>query len=610
MADLIGARDVMRHRGPDDAGIIAWNGEERLTDPSAPATVALAHRRLSIIDLSDAGHQPMTNEDGSLWLTYNGEVYSFQEERPTLEAAGHRFSSHTDTETLLHLYEEHSPQKLLGRLNGMFAFALWDRRRQQLLLARDRAGKKPLYYSLLPDGSLVFASELKALRATGLIDESRIDRVALKQLWTLGYIVGERSIFEQVRRLLPGHYAIWSHGTLRLSEYWDCPFGVDERQNARPDELADELESILSDAVRLRLISDVPLGIFLSGGIDSSLIAALARRHQPDLTTYTIAFPQADFNEAPAAAAVARELAVRNHCMQVDESLQDRFGFIADCFDEPFGDASAIPTYFVSRLTRSQATVALSGDAGDELFAGYTAFQLGLRLFGERADRRRGPAPRSLREWIWHARLRRQPFPRGFSLMERLLGREAARELFTDALLSVTDDEVFAERERWFDRVRTADRLSQMQYLYLKSYLPDDILVKVDRTSMACSLEVRCPLLDYRVIEFASRLPRSAKIDARGRGKHLLRLLLERHLPAHLVDRPKQGFAAPFNHWCAGEAGAALAAAWSGLRSDFFRPGAASRLFPQGRLGPSRLQWNAFVTHRFFSTLCTSACSA
>jgi asparagine synthase (glutamine-hydrolysing) len=590
---------AVRHRGPDDAGLRLWRGGHPLED-HGQADVGLAQRRLSIIDMSPSGHQPMGNEDGTVWITYNGEFYNFQDYRAELETAGHRFRSHSDTETILHLYEQHGLPGTLKRINGMFAFALWDAHRRTLLLARDRVGKKPLYYLHRPDGTLLFASEIKALLASGLVDRTRLDETALLQFWLYGYAIGERTIYRDIRRLRPGHFATWRDGHLAEQEYWDCPFGL-EAEAARPlDDLADELDALLRDAIRLRLISDVPVGLFLSGGVDSSLIAALtARVAGPRLKSYTIGFADEAFDEAPHAAAVARHLGLENVALRVDAPKPEEIAAIARHFDEPFGDSSAVPTWQVAQLARRHVTVALTGDAGDELFAGYSSYADGLRLWGSRAQRRLFARPRHGLEHLWDARLRLLGPRERLNAWERVASGRVRKRLFSPALLArMAELKPYHERERWYARVAGADLLSQMQYVNLKTYLPDDILVKVDRASMAHALECRSPLLDHRIIEFASRLPYNAKIDERGGRKRLLRHLLARHVPPALFERPKQGFAVPWSRWCQGTFREDLLRRWQTLAPPGMAPGAGAWLLGDP-VPSSALAWNAFSLLQF-----------
>lgn len=601
---LLSMRDVMAHRGPDAAGIVGWSREGAASqDEGEPLRAGLAHRRLSIIDLSDAGAQPMCNEDGSIWIVYNGEFYNFGDYRRELEARGHVFRSHCDTETILHLFEEYGLAGTLQRMNGMFAFGLWDTRSRQLILARDRAGKKPLYYVHLPDGSLLFASEIKALLASGMVDASDFDEVALEQIWALGYTTGERTLYRQVRRLEAAHYLVWSETGITVREYWDCPFGVDVWRDRQETDLADELEALLTDAIRIRLVADVPVGLFLSGGIDSSLVAALAVRSAGrQIHSYTIGFPHADVDEAGYAEKIAATLGIENHRLIVQEDILDHAAEIARQFDEPFGDSSAVPTWVVSKLARRFVTVALTGDGGDETFAGYDFQHQAVRIWGSRAERRNFRRPLTLQEHLWEFAQRARGFRRGYPSLERRAPLRLRDALFErDFLQRSSLNRVFENRWRWRSRVRSADTLSQIQYLMFKTWLPDDFLRKVDTSSMAHSLECRCPLLDYRVIEFAARLPFSAKISRGGRGKHLLRVLLARHVPPALFERPKQGFTVPWERYCRGAVAARLQAQWRASARPPFRPEAADHLFPADRMPSNFASWTAFATMSFAS---------
>lgn len=596
-------RDALVHRGPDDAGQVMWDAAGRRIFEGMGA-IGLAHRRLSIIDLSAAGHQPMSNESGDIWIVYNGEFYNFADYRAELSTR-HRFASHTDTEIILHLFEDYGLEETLHRLNGMFAFAIWDTRTCTLYLARDRLGKKPLYYSHLPDGSLLFASEIKALLLSGLIDQSKIDPASLVQFWTYGYATGGRTIFSQIRRIQPGHYAVWKAGEFGEEEYWDCPFGVDEAWNRPLKDLEEELEALLCDAIRLRLIADVPVGLFLSGGIDSSLIAALTvKTADTEMNSFTIGFADESFNEAEYAKAVAAHLRLPNKVLQVTEDIQPIVPAISRQFDEPFGDSSAIPTWFVAKLARKHVTVALTGDAGDELFAGYHVYAKALSLWGTPEQRRLfATAQTPLQKLVDH-RMRLLRGDRQLTVLEMMMStRELHRILSDEVWNSLSGVNPYEDRERWYARVADADLLSQLQYMNLKTYLPDDILVKVDRTSMAWSLECRCPLLDHRVVEFAARLPDSAKIDAQGRQKAILRRILQKYVPDHLIDRPKMGFSVPWAQWCRGSLGTHLRNRWESQKNQYHRPSAASRLFPRHKIGWASRQWNAYCALQFFGEL-------
>ena len=392
-------RDTLTHRGPDGAGEIRWREDGSPAPADEPAGFGLAHRRLSIIDLSAAGAQPMSNEDGSVWITCNGEFYNFQDFRRELEDKGHRFRSHCDTETILHLYEEYGLAGTLGRMNGMFAFGLWDARRRELVLVRDRLGKKPLYYAHLPDGSLLFASEIKALFASGAVDRDRWDGTALEQIWALGYTAGERTLYAQIRKLPPAHQLVWKEGRVTIRPYWDCVFGREVFENRTMADLADEMEALLIDATRIRLIADVPVGVFLSGGVDSSLVTALAvKAIGKPVQSYTLGFPQAAYDEAPFAEKVAAALGIENHRLFPGEDVFKDAEAIARQYDEPFGDSSAVPTWLVSKLARKNLTVALTGDGGDETFAGYDFLRQAVRIWGKGGQRKAFLRPMSLAE--------------------------------------------------------------------------------------------------------------------------------------------------------------------------------------------------------------------
>ena len=583
-------RESLSHRGPDQAGL--WLDKE-----AAPCR-GLAHRRLSIIDLSKAGQQPLSNEDKSVWISYNGECYNYQKLMQDLLQAGHSFRSTTDTEVLVHGYEEWGLSGLLSRLNGMFAFALWDQHTEELYLVRDRLGKKPLYYMQQGD-LLLFASEIKAFAAAGFLDPTEVDAAALVQFWLYGYSTGSHTIHRQVRRLLPGHYLVWRQGKISLHEYWDLPWGTAEAKQRSLDDLADELEALLTDAVRLRLIADVPVGVFLSGGIDSSLIAALAAKiTNKAVQSFSIGFTEKQFDETRYAQAVAEHLGIPNTLLRVDEEMQPFFRPIARHFDELFGDSSAIPTWFVAKLAKKHVSVALTGDAGDELCAGYDSYAKALSIWGNRQERRLfKQRVGRVQQVVDYLQLRYVPKKERLSALERLLPLSGLHRILQPKVWEeLSLSEALYERERWYDRVAGADLLSQLQYVNLKTYLPDDILVKVDRMSMAHALECRCPLLDYRVVELAAQLSFSQKISPEGKGKYLLRHLLQRYLPKELIDRPKMGFSIPWSQWCQGPLGQELKAQWQTMQNPYLRQEAAEYLFPAKRLGWPARQWNAFCT--------------
>lgn len=600
---LVKMQDSLIHRGPDDAGLIILNENGRQCSEDEKGLVGLAHRRLSIIDLSTSGRQPMANEDGRIWIAYNGECYNFQKLRSDLEQCGHVFSSRTDTEVLIHGYEQWGIEGLLQQINGMFGFAIWDQNERILVLARDRVGKKPLYYTIYDKGSIVFSSEIKALIAGGFIDTEDIDETALIQFWTYGYSTGERTLFRNVRRLLPGHFAIWRDGEFVVHEYWDCVFGAQEVAGRNIDDFADELEVLLIDAIKIRLIADVPVGVFLSGGVDSSLISALtAQLTGEDIRSFSVGFSDEKYNEAGFAKTVAEHLGIENVQLQVEEDLSPFFRPIALHFDELFGDSSAIPTYFISKLTREHVTVALTGDAGDELFAGYDGYAKALSIWGKAAERKLFRGRVSLfQQLVDYYQLGFASGDQRLSALERILPLSMLKKIFTPLVFEkVSLQDAFHDREQWYARSENADLLSRLQYMNLKTYLPDDILVKVDRMSMVHALECRSPFLDYRIVEFATKLPFKCKIGPQGQQKYLLRRILSRYLPDKIINRPKMGFSIPWSEWCKGSLGHEIKNRWKSMKSPYFQEKAADILFPGKRLGWPNRQWNAFCTVNFF----------
>jgi len=542
-AQILGERmcGTLTHRGPDDAGV--WT--------RADGTAMLAHRRLSIIDLSPLGHNPMAWDDGRVWITFNGEIYNFLELRRELEADGYRFRSRTDTEVILAAYDKWGLD-CVQRFAGMFAFALWDEPKRRLWLVRDRLGKKPVYYSEA-NGTIRFASELKAIVADGAFSRD-VDAAALGLYLRYGYVPSPRTIYEHARKLPPGHFLTWENGRSQVIRYWDpVPFALTHPPRGAAEAEA-ELESRLATAISQRMIADVPLGAFLSGGIDSSLVVALMQEQSADrVRTFTIRFENPAFNEADHAAAVARHLGTDHHEKTCDErQLLDVVDRLPEMFDEPFADSSAVPTYLVSKIAREKVTVALSGDGGDELFLGYPRY--GFHTTAAAVMR----MPRPLR----HA-------------AAAIAGQVAIRKLQRAASVLRSDDrdhygrfvswwtppEVLALTGREpepaalyadaFERSETMSRLDRPALLDVVSYLPEDILTKVDRASMAVSLETRAPLLDHRVVELALSL--SPSLKRRGRTtKWLLRRLLYKRVPRALIERPKMGFGVPLADWFRG----------------------------------------------------------
>ncbi|HUW62860.1 MAG TPA: asparagine synthase (glutamine-hydrolyzing) [Candidatus Bathyarchaeia archaeon] len=536
--------NAMAHRGPDDAGL--WDGGH----------VALAMRRLSILDLP-GGHQPMANEDESIRLVFNGEIYNFQELRAGLEKTGHVFRTNSDTEVIVHAYEQYGDD-CLSRLNGMFVFALYDARRDRLLIARDRLGIKPLFYTV-NGGALVFASELGALVQSGRV-EKKVNPAALDAYFTFLYIPAPDTIYENVRKLRPAHKLVFERGAVSTSQYWRLRFEPDDSWTL--DSAAERYLELARDAVRLQRISDVPLGALLSGGIDSSsVVALLSECTDRPVKTFSIGFDDAHANELE----WARIAAQRFNTDHTEEILApDIAGFarkIAPHFGEPFADSSAVPTWLVSSVARRHVTVALSGDGGDECFAGYEWTKMNRHV----AAVRNIPAP--LRNIAAAALAALPSDPRLQKVIRvlydaRLIPRDAFRRrltCFPPSLKTRLYQPDFATslRKPFIDRFNEhadagpTDPDNWMLYQDTVMYLPDDILTKVDRTSMANSIEARVPLLDHRIVEFAATLPFSLKLD-RGVSKRVVKHALQNILPPELLVQRKRGFAVPIHRWFRG----------------------------------------------------------
>lgn len=555
--------DALAHRGPDGCGI--WC--------DADAGVALAHRRLAIIDLTPAGAQPMISADGRWVISYNGEVYNAAEIARLPELAGLSFRGTSDTEVILESVARRGLERTLSELNGMFAIALWDRRERALHLVRDRLGIKPLFYST-QKGGLSFASELKGLLASGGI-RTEIDPSSVASFLRFGYVPAPWSIYRGVAKVMPGEVlSVAAGGEVSRRFYWSLAetsaAGASDQLDISDADAIDALEELLADAVSRQMISDVPLGAFLSGGVDSSTIAALmVRAASRRVRTFSIGFPDLGFDESAHAAAVARHLGTDHTELSVDGAAAlDVVPRLADIYDEPFADSSQIPTFLLSRLTRAHVTVALSGDGGDELFAGYNRYGLFDGLTGHLMK-----CPRPLRR---AAEVVLTSIPDGaVNTLAALLparimpGQPAdklrkfaevlpldARGVYLRLVSQCPQPSVLAAGaaehplgwERLGDIVGSDNLLERMQVLDAGTYMPDDILQKVDRASMAVALEVRPPLLDHRLVTFAFRLPRRFRIR-NGETKWLLRRVLDRHVPQHLIDRPKMGFGVPLADW-------------------------------------------------------------
>lgn len=536
------------HRGPDAGG-------EYLDDG-----VGLSHRRLAIIDLSPAGIQPMHSADNNLVIVFNGEIYDFQALRNELAGEGYPFKSRSDTEVLLALYQRDG-EKMMDRINGMFAFAIWDKTKQTLFLARDRLGKKPLYY-YQHDGYFVFASEIKAILQLPAV-QRQLRPDAIYDFFTYQYIPDPKTIFQHIHKLEPGHTLIIDRQQIRKQRYWDVSFR--NVQNKPAETIADELLNLIEHCVKSRMVSDVPLGAFLSGGVDSSgVVGLMARNSTQPVTTCSIGFDSEKFDEVHYAAKIAQQFNTDHHEFTVKENVEDNLEHIAAYFDEPFADPSLVPTYFVSKLARQQVTVALAGDGGDESFAGYSKYAV-------------DQVENNIRRWI-PTPIRKHLLPRLaslFALSHHTLARKAntlLKALSHDPAYGFFLTNSFFSEELWQRLVRDdfrqtlagyhpasitlehyhkadgPDHLARILYTDIKTYLPGDILVKVDRMSMANSLEVRAPLLDYTVVEYAASIRSDLKLH-NGDKKHILKKAFSRLLDHDTLYRKKMGFAVPLAEW-------------------------------------------------------------
>ncbi len=546
--------DSQHHRGPDEGSLHVEPG------------VGFGHRRLSIIDIA-TGQQPLFNEDGSVVIVFNGEIYNFQSLVPELEALGHVFRTRSDTEVIVHAWEAWG-EKCVERLRGMFSFALWDRNRQTLFMARDRLGVKPMHYAVLPDGWLLFGSELKSLLAHGDLSRT-IDPLAVEEYFALGYVAEPRTIFAQAAKLPPGHWLTWRRGEPApvVREYWDVSFTADRTMS---DEAAcDELRERLRESVRLRMIAEVPLGAFLSGGVDSSaVVATMAGLSDTPVNTCAIGFDVKAYNESAFAQMVADRYQTKHRMEVVKSDDFDLIDTLANLYDEPYADSSAIPTYRVCQLARKHVTVALSGDGGDESFGGYRRYRmhlmedrmrstlpLGVRqpLFGflGRVYPKADWAPRVLRAKTTFEGMARTPVEAYFHAVSIMRGPMRARLFSPTFKRSLADYSAFDVFRRHAAKGQAPDALSTIQYLDLKTYLVGDINTKVDRASMAHSLEVREPLMDHELVEWVASLAPSLKIRGT-EGKVLLKKAMEPLLPNEVLYRPKMGFSVPLAQWFRG----------------------------------------------------------
>lgn len=579
--------DAIAHRGPDGSGV--W---------TAPG-VGLGHRRLSIIDL-EGGAQPMHSDDGALTLTFNGEIYNFRELRKELEAAGYSFATQSDSEVILHGWR-HWGLDCVSHFHGMFVFAIFDARTKQLFLARDRLGVKPLFYAAIPDGSILFGSELKALTAHPAL-RREIDLSAVDDYLTFGYVPDHNCIVRGVSKLPAGHYLLLQLGQPlgKPVQYWDLDFS--KRTRGSQCELSEELLRLMRQGVTSRMVADVPLGAFLSGGVDSSSVVALmAEASRQPIKTCSIGFDVGALDESEYAETIARRFATDHRSRKV---AADDFGLIdklAHHFDEPFADASALPTYRVCELAREQVTVALSGDGADEALAGYRR-----HVFHHKEEQLRGLLPQNVRGPLFGALGKFYPkadwAPRPLRAKTTLLSlARTGPEGYTDAVSMTNADQrhrLYSQRmrgaldgyrgetymENLMARAPAQSGLDQAQYADMKMWLPGDILTKVDRTSMAVGLEAREPLLDHRLLEFAASLPERMRIRG-GQGKWLMKKTMEGHLPHDILYRPKMGFVTPIDQW------------FRGALADEARALSSSRIFAQMDLFDSKMIAKAAEDH-------------
>ncbi len=545
--------DALKHRGPDGEGAYIANREKPL--------VMLGHRRLKIIDLSEAGHQPMKNEDGSIWIVFNGEIYNYKELRAELERKGHLFISNTDTETVIHLYEEYH-ENCVNYLRGMFAFSIWDERKKSLFLARDRVGKKPLLYSYA-DGIFCFASEFLSLLASGLI-KKEINYDSIHQYITFGYVPAPLTIYKGVYKLLPAHRLTLENGDIRTERYWQLNYS--NKIRISEDEAVSELLRLLKEAVKIRLYSDVPLGAFLSGGIDSSTIVALMSSLTGNkVKTFSIGFQESGYNELKYAKIIADKFNTEHNEFIVKPNALEILPLLIERYGEPYADSSCIPTYYVSQQTRKFVTVALNGDGGDELFGGYERYQamLAADIYQKLPSLLKKPIsgilrrlPDSVNNRNLLRNIRRvsealnlsmpQRYLRWISMFDSDLKNHLYSDNFRDRVSKKDPLDHLMPYLEGHEGLSLTDRLLMTD---TNTYLPEDLLVKVDITSMANSLEARSPFLDHKLMEFAASLPAEYKIRRLIDKKHILKKAMKGVIPSENVNRRKMGFGVPVGSW-------------------------------------------------------------
>ena len=553
--------DAIAHRGPDDEGhwIAPSKANQSVIGGRPSPGVALGFRRLSIIDLT-TGHQPLGNEDGSVQIVFNGEIYNYQQLRHRLEGSNHTFRTQSDTETIVHLYEDLG-LKCFEHLNGMFALAIWDSRHERLVLARDRLGKKPLYYTF-KDGGLVFSSELKSIMTLPGINRE-IDPGSIDLFLTYQYIPHPHSIYKGIYKLPPGHFAVFEKGQIRIEKFWQVDWSHEIAIDQRT--ASEQLRTLLADSIRIRLRSDVPLGAFLSGGIDSSLVVAIAQKQlDTPIQTFSIGFSEADFDETHYAKMVADHVGTKHERFEVTPNAMDILDRLVDHYDEPFGDSSAVPTWYLCEMTRKHVTVALSGDGGDELFGGYERYRA-LKLSGQLQSwlpiswlnqswlMKRLPDSSARRSLLRRVRrfceaLGQPPIDRYMNWIQ-IFGEASRLDLYQESFIEQLPDRnpVSFLADAWRNAGKR-DLLSCASTADLQTYMPCDLMTKVDIASMAHSLEARQPMLDYRLVEWAASLPSNLKLRGK-RGKCLLMDTYKDLLPQAIWHRPKMGFGVPIAKW-------------------------------------------------------------
>jgi len=549
---------VMHHRGPDDDGIYlgcAVNANEFM--------VGLGHRRLSIIDLSTQGHQPMSNENGTVWIVYNGEIYNFIELKDYLIKKGHQFKSHTDTEVIIHLYEEKG-KECLQYLRGMFAFAIWDDKRKSLFAARDRLGVKPFYFYFDHD-KLIFASEVKSILESQKVN-AQVNRQVIDSYLTLGYVPAPQTMFVGIEKLKPGYTLSYERGNLHIEKYWDID-GIEQGTDRGEKYYVEQFQALLYDCVKIRLISDVPLGVFLSGGIDSSTVVGLMSRMTGGrpVKTFCVGYQDKQASELEYARIIAKRFNTDHHEYCLEPT--DFYDFIPKLvwhFDEPVVEAAAIPLYFISKLAREHVTVLLSGEGADELFGGYSIYNQMRIIENYRkipAFIRHGFLDESILNFI-HATKKKQkirewltlPLEKRYLGVSTEIGESIKNQLYTESFNNEVKSRFSGHGylQAYFNAVSQKDTLSKMLYVDTKVWLPDDLLIKADKMSMATSVELRVPFLDYKLVEFSAGLPSKYKIK-NNITKYLLKKSVQDLLPNDIIFRNKKGFPVPINAWFKGD---------------------------------------------------------